>query len=70
MLTIHEDNLGFAVESVRSIAAVVDKASFVAEASSVDYTVLVEVEEEGEKFAVVDYATAVGFFRGDILRNN
>jgi hypothetical protein len=40
---------------------VIDEAGFVAVARGVDDPVAVEVEEEGEEFAVVDDAATFGF---------
>ena len=45
----------------------VDEARFVAETSGVNDPVAVEVEEEGEEFAIVYDATALCFSGGDNL---
>lgn len=68
VLAIDEDNLRFAVETVGSGAAVVDETGFVSKAGGINNAFCVEVEEEGEEFAVVDYTSSVGLLRGDVLR--
>ena len=67
MLAVDEHDLGFAVQPVFLVVGVVDEAGFVAVACGVDDPVAIEVEEEGEKFAVVDDAAALCFRGGDDL---
>jgi hypothetical protein len=61
VLAVDEHDLGLAVQAVFLVVCVVDEARFVAVARGVDDPVAVEVEEEGEEFAVVDDAAALGF---------
>lgn len=70
VLAINEDDLRFAVETVGSSAAVVDEPGFIPKAGGVNDALCVEVEQEGEEFAVVDYTSSVGLFRGDVLKGS
>ena len=61
VFAVDEHDFGFAVQAVLLVVRVVDEAGFVAVARGVDDPVAVEVEEEGEEFAVVDDPAALGF---------
>ena len=67
MLAVDEHDFGFTVQPVFLVVGVVDEARFVAVACGVDDPVAIEVEEEGEEFAVVDDAAALCFRGGDDL---
>jgi len=63
VFAVDEHDFGFAVQAVLLVVCVVDEACFVAVARGVDDPVAVQVEEEGEEFAVVDDAAALCFGR-------
>lgn len=67
VFAVDEHDFRFAVQAVALVVCVVDEAGVVAEAGGVDDPFVVEVEEEGEQFAVVDYAPALGFIAGYYL---
>jgi hypothetical protein len=67
MLAVDEYDLCFAVQAVLLVVSVINEAGFVAVAGGVDDPVAVEVEEKGEKFAVVNDAAAFCFCGGDNL---